>query len=448
MSDTTPPDLDIVIFGATGFVGRLTAAYLAEQAPAGVRIALAGRNRERLEEVRAGLPDAAAEWEIIVADASEPVTLAALAARTRVVATTVGPYVRLGMPLVEACAIAGTHYCDLTGEVLFVRQSADTWHETARETGARIVHSCGFDSIPSDLGVLVTADRAAADGAGELTETVLSVVSMRGGVSGGTIDSMRQQAILMRADAAVRAIVADPYGLSPDRAPVARSRGAEAGAEADAGTGAGAGAGALAGALAKTVWTSAVRLGRRSPIRRDPVTGHWTGPFVMAGFNTRIVRRSNALLGWRYGRAFRYREVVDFGNSAKAPVLATGMSAGLLGLAGAMAFEPTRAVVDRFLPKPGEGPSEENQANGRFRMVIRTTTTTGAAYRTKVGADRDPGYSGTAVMLGESALALALDGDLLPGGGGVLTPATGLGSVLVDRLVAQDFTFDCERVDS
>ncbi|HQD02420.1 MAG TPA: enoyl-ACP reductase, partial [Dermatophilaceae bacterium] len=187
---------------------------------------------------------------------------------------------------------------------------------------------------------------------------------------------------------------------------------------------------------------------RRSPIRRDPVTGHWTGPFVMAGFNTRIVRRSNALLGWRYGRAFRYREVVDFGNSAKAPVLATGMSAGLLGLAGAMAFEPTRAVVDRFLPKPGEGPSEENQANGRFRMVIRTTTTTGAAYRTKVGADRDPGYSGTAVMLGESALALALDGDLLPGGGGVLTPATGLGSVLVDRLVAQGFTFDCERVDS
>lgn len=446
MSDTTPPDLDIVIFGATGFVGRLTAAYLAEQAPAGVRIALAGRNRERLEEVRAGLPDAAAEWEIIVADASEPVTLAALAARTRVVATTVGPYVRLGMPLVEACAIAGTHYCDLTGEVLFVRQSADTWHETARETGSRIVHSCGFDSIPSDLGVLVTADTVAADGAGELTETVLSVVSMRGGVSGGTIDSMRQQAILMRADAAVRAIVADPYGLSPDRAAEPRSRGAEAGAEADAG--AGAGAGALAGALAKTVWTSAVRLGRRSPIRRDPVTGHWTGPFVMAGFNTRIVRRSNALLGWRYGRAFRYREVVDFGNSAKAPVLATGMSAGLLGLAGAMAFEPTRAVVDRFLPKPGEGPSEENQANGRFRMVIRTTTTTGAAYRTKVGADRDPGYSGTAVMLGESALALALDGDLLPGGGGVLTPATGLGSVLVDRLVAQDFTFDCERVDS
>ena len=500
MTDIAPRDLDIVIFGATGFVGRLTAGYLAQHAPDGVRIALAGRSRERLEAVRAELPGSAAEWEIVVADVSEPKTLAALAARTRVVATTVGPYARLGMPLVEACALAGTHYCDLTGEVLFVRQSADSWHETARETGARIVHSCGFDSIPSDLGVLVTADRVAADGAGELTETVLSVVSMRGGVSGGTIDSMRQQAIFMRADAAARAIVADPYGLSPDRAAEPRRPQGDAGLSSTGrpvsvpggdvvGASGGVGLGGLAslrgvsavresvagfgraasGALGPTLGTglgtartalgtartalgtartAAAGWGRRLPVRRDTATGHWTGPFVMAGFNTRIVRRSNALLGWRYGRAFRYREVVDFGDSAKAPVMAAGMSAGLLGLVGAMAFEPTRALVGRFLPKPGEGPSEEAQANGRFRMVIRTITTTGAAYRTKVGADRDPGYSGTAVMLGESALALALDGDLLPGGGGVLTPATALGTVLVDRLVAQGFTFDCQPADS
>lgn len=517
MTDIAPRDLDIVIFGATGFVGRLTAAYLAEHAPDGARVALAGRSRERLEAVRAELPGAAAEWEIVVADVSEPTTLAALAARTRVIATTVGPYARLGMPLVEACALAGTHYCDLTGEVLFVRQSADSWHETARETGARIVHSCGFDSIPSDLGVLVTADRVAADGAGELTETVLSVVSMRGGVSGGTIDSMRQQAIVMRADADARAIVADPYGLSPDRAaeprgprgdaglsstgrPTAAGRGrAGVGGGAGAADGAGApdgavdGAGAAGGARVgarpvvgasggvglrgmaslrgvsglregvaglgrvasdglgtalETARTTAAGMSRRLPVRRDPVTGHWTGPFVMAGFNTRIVRRSNALLGWRYGRAFRYHEVVDFGDSAKAPVLASGMSAGLLGVVGAMAFEPTRALVGRFLPKPGEGPSVEAQENGRFRMVIRTTTTTGAAYLTKVGADRDPGYSGTAVMLGESALALALDGDRLPVGGGVLTPATAMGEVLVDRLVAQGFTFGCQPAAS
>ena len=447
VTDSTERDLDIVIFGASGFVGRLTAAYLAEHAPAEVRVALAGRNRERLEAVRAQLPPAAAEWAILVADSSEPPTLAALAARARVVATTVGPYARLGMPLVEACALAGTHYCDLTGEVLFVRESADTWHDTATETGARIVHSCGFDSIPSDLGVLITADTVAADGEGELTETVLSVVSMRGGVSGGTVDSMRQQAILMRADVSARSIVADPYALSPDRAaepsPARTLEVADAITRpVDAG-----GPGALASAMraARAIRSTAVGLGRRLPVRRDPATGHWTGPFVMASFNTRIVRRSNALLGWRYGRSFRYREVVDFGSSAKAPVLATGMSAGLAGLVGAMAFEPTRELAGRFLPKPGEGPSTQQQEQGRFRMVIRARTSTGAAYLTRVGADRDPGYSGTAVMLGESALALALDGDRLPAMAGVLTPATALGRVLVDRLVAQGFTFSCAR---
>jgi hypothetical protein len=200
----------------------------------------------------------------------------------------------------------------------------------------------------------------------------------------------------------------------------------------------------LGGAVA-TVRDAAVGWARKLPVRRDPATGHWTGPFVMAAFNTRMVRRSNALLGWRYGRAFRYREVVDFGTGVRAPVLAGGMSAGLAGLFGAMAFEPTRAAVGRFLPKPGEGPSEAAQAAGRFRMVIRTRTTSGAAYRTTVGADYDPGYSGTAVMLGEAALALAFDGERLPGGGGVLTPATGVGQVLVDRLVAQGFTFACEK---
>ncbi|MFZ1286035.1 MAG: saccharopine dehydrogenase NADP-binding domain-containing protein, partial [Candidatus Phosphoribacter sp.] len=211
-------EFDIVLFGASGFVGRLTAAYLAGHAPAHVRIALAGRSLGRLEAVRRDLPPAAAEWPILLADATEPSTLADLSRRTRVVATTVGPYSRVGMPLVEAAAMAGTHYCDLTGEVLFVRESLDGWHETAKETGARIVHACGFDSIPSDLGVLVTADRVATDGEGDLTETVLAVRSASGGVSGGTIDSLRQQTIFARADPAARRVLADPYSLSPDRA--------------------------------------------------------------------------------------------------------------------------------------------------------------------------------------------------------------------------------------
>ena len=164
----------------------------------------------------------------------------------------------------------------------------------------------------------------------------------------------------------------------------------------------------------------------------------------MAGFNTRIVRRSNALLGWRYGRSFRYREVMDFGDSPKAPLLATGMTAGLLGATVGMSYASTRQVLDRVLPKPGEGPSAERRAEGRFRMVITSHTTTGSHYVTNVGADYDPGYDGTAVMLGESALGLAFDSDV-PDTAGVLTPATALGMPLVERLRERGFTFDCDR---
>jgi len=425
-------DLDIVLFGATGFVGRLTAAYLAEHAPEGVRVGLAGRSQYRLEALRRQLPRAASDWPIVVADASEPASLAALAERTKVVATTVGPYARSGMPMVEACAMAGTHYADLTGEILFVRDSADAWHETARDTGARIVHSCGFDSIPSDLGVLVTADAAAAAGDGELTRTVLSVTSFKGSASGGTIDSMRQQAMMARADSTVRALLADPYALSPDRAAEPSAPKAEL-TELP-----------VAGPLdrARRLIAGA---GRRLPVQRDPETGHWTGPFVMASYNTRIVRRSNALLGWRYGRAFRYREISDFGAGPAAQARAAATSATLLGVVAGMSFEPTRMLLDRVLPKPGEGPDEATRAAGHYRMVIEAQTSEGAAYRTVVGDDRDPGYDSTAVMLSESALALALDTDALPDPAGVLTPATALGRPLVDRLVAQGFTFTCTR---
>jgi short subunit dehydrogenase-like uncharacterized protein len=426
--------LDIVLYGATGFVGRLTAAYLAEHAGPDVRIGLAGRSELRLAALRRQLPHTAANWPLIEADAEDPASLAELAARARVVATTVGPYAKWGLPLVEACASAGVHYCDLTGEVLFVRESADTLHQTAQDSGARIVHSCGFDSIPSDLGVLVTADRVAADHEGQLTTTTLSVQTMKGGFSGGTIDSMRVQAISAREDQAARAILADPYSLSPDRAAEPSSSARETDTVAPP-----------AGLVARYTRT-ARGLIRQVPIRRDPQTGRWTAPFVMAGFNTRIVRRSNALLGWRYGRDFRYREVTDFGSGPTAPMLAGGLTAGMMGLAVGMSFEPSRAVLRRVLPKPGEGPDAATRAKGRFHMVITTLTTTGAAYRTTVGAQYDPGYNGTAVMLGESALCLAFDGERLPAVAGVLTPATAMGEVLVDRLRAQGFTFRCERV--
>ena len=408
---TNERDLDIVVFGATGFVGRLVAEYLAAHAPTGVRIGLAGRSADKLDAVRSSLGSTAADWPLLVSDAADRASMDVLARSTTVVATTVGPYARYGMPLVEACAEAGTHYADLTGEVLFVRDTLAHCADTARASGARIVHSCGFDSVPSDLAVLLLAERARADETGLLEETSLVVRSMRGGISGGTIDSARAMAESVAADRSLAKVMIDPYALSPDRA-----------AEPDAGSTPDAAA-----------------------IRRDESVGSWVGPFVMAPYNTRVVRLSNSLQGWAYGRRFRYREVMAYGDGPMAPIRAAAVSVGVaLGAAG-LAFGPTRAVLDRFLPAPGDGPDEATRRNGSFETETRTRTSTGAAYRCVVAAQGDPGYQATAVMLGESALALALDGDCLPDRAGVLTPASGIGAVLADRLRAAGFRIDVDR---
>ena len=389
-------DLDITLFGATGFAGRLTAAHLAAQAPPGVRIALAGRSLERLAAVAADLGDSAAGWPLLVVDATDADAVRDLAARSRVVVTTVGPYITYGRELARACAAAGTHYCDLTGEVLFVHQSIADNHEVAKATGARIVHACGVDSIPSDLGVM----------------------SFKGGASGGTVATMATQAGQMRTDAGARKIVADPWALAeggrPPRPEGSRRPGRS-------------GVSGLLDTLLKA-----------SPVKRDSGDGHFTGPFVMASFNTRIVARSASLLG--YGAGFRYAEYTDFGGGPRGVVSAGAVTTALgLGLAG-MAFSPTRSLLGRVLPSPGEGPSEETMASGRFRMVITADATNGARYRTTVAAPYDPGYGGTAIMLGQAALALVEDGDALPEAAGVLTPATAIGQPLVARLREHRFT--------
>ena len=399
---------DLVVFGATGFVGRLLAAYLAEAAPAGTRIALAGRSRARLLEVRAGLPASAREWPVLEADSGDPASLVALAAQTHVLATTVGPYARYGLPVVEACAAAGTHYADLTGEVLFVREAIDRVDAVARETGARIVHAAGYDSIPSDLSAMLLAARAAADGAGGLRDVRL-VAYLRGGFSGGTIDSMRAQVEAMHENPALRRVAGDPFALSPDRDAEPDTR-----QPRDAG-----------------------------PPARTP-DGRWTAPFVMASYNTRIVRRSNALQVWAYGRGMSYGEVMGTGRGPVGAVTAVGLTAGLAGTLAAMSFAPTRAVLDRVLPAPGSGPSEEARRKGWFTMVVDAGTEDGRRYRATAAGKGDPGYAATAVMLGESALALALDGDRLPNRAGSLTPATALGDVLVERLRAAGHTYEVE----
>jgi short subunit dehydrogenase-like uncharacterized protein len=397
---------DITVYGATGFVGRLLAAYLAGAAPAGLRIALAGRSRSRLEQVRGELPAAARGWPLVEADSTDAASLAALAASTRVLATTVGPYARHGLPVVEACARAGTHYADLTGEVLFVRRAIDATDAVARDTGARVVHACGYDSIPSDLCALLLAERARADGAGGLHDVQL-VATARGGFSGGTVDSVRVQFEELRRDAAARRLAGDPFTLSPDRDAEPDTR-----QPRDAG-----------------------------PPSRTP-DGRWTAPFVMAPFNTRVVRRSNALQDWAYGRELRYGEVMGCGRGIPGAAAATAVTAALAGFAAAMSLPPTRSLLDRVLPEPGTGPGEQTRARGWFRMEVDATTGSGRRYRATAAGQGDPGYAATAVMLGETVLGLALDGDRLPDRAGSLTPATALGDVLVERLRAAGHTYE------
>ncbi|MGB6205941.1 saccharopine dehydrogenase family protein, partial [Mycobacterium sp.] len=366
---TETREYDIVLYGATGFVGKLTADYLA-RAGGNARIALAGRSTDRLLAIRETLGESAQSWPVLVADASSPSTLDAMAAQTRVVVTTVGPYSRYGLPLVAACAAAGTDYADLTGEPPFVRDSIDLYHKHALDTGARIVHACGFDSIPSDLTVYSLYRRAREDGAGELLGTDFVVRSFSGGLSGGTLASMVEVLDSVSRDADVRRQFADPYTLSPDR-----------GAEPEL------------GAQPDLRW-------RRGRQIAPELTGLWTAGFMMAPTNTRIVRRSNALQDWAYGRQFRYSEHMSVGSSAVAPVVSgvvNGIGNAVSGLGSRYFRLLPRRLVERVLPKPGTGPSEAVRERGFYKAETYTTTTSGARYVATIAQRGDPGYKATAV---------------------------------------------------
>ena len=404
-------ELDVVLFGATSFVGRLCAEYLSRAGPSEVRVGLAGRSHERLRDLQASLGGRAADWPLLVADATDGRSLSELAGTARVLATTVGPYRRYGLPVVEACATAGTHYADLTGEVLFMRETIDRFDALAAASGARIVHSCGFDSIPSDLGVLLLHEAVMADGTGQLEDTTLVVRAMKGGASGGTIASLAGAIDDARRDRKLRRLLADPYALSPDR-----DAEPHLGPERD-----------LRG------------------IEHDDELGMWVGPFIMGTINTRVVRRSSALQGWAYGPRFRYREVMGFGSGPLAAVQAGAVAGGVGALAAGLSIPPARAVLDRVLPSLGEGPSESQRERGFFRIDIHARTSSGARYLCHIGSQGDPGYKATSVMLGESSLCLALDGDRLPPRAGVLTPATAMGDALVERLRSAGQTLEMER---
>jgi short subunit dehydrogenase-like uncharacterized protein len=410
-------EFDLILFGATGFVGKLTAEYLAGAAPESAGIALAGRSLDKLTAVRDELGPAAASWDLVVADSTDQAALDALAARTNVVVTTVGPYLRYGLPLVAACAKAGTHYADLTGEPLFIREAIDQFHDQAVATGAKIVNSCGYDSIPSDVSVYQLYKRAVADNTGELEETTL-VAWLKGGASGGTIDSGRAMMEAIAEDPAKGSVLSHPYSLSPDK-----SMDPDVGRQTDQ------------------------ALQRAGSI--DPSLDGWVATFIMGAHNTKIVRRTNGLLGWVYGKNFRYREVMSAGKSPVAPLVAAGMAGGIVATmaAGAVLSRVSvgRKLLDRMLPKPGTGPSEKVRTSGWFTMKTFMRTSSGAKYVATFAGTGDPGYQATAVMLGESGLCLAFDGDKQPELAGILTPAAAMGDALTDRLRAAGLTIEVSR---
>ncbi len=415
----TPRELDIVVYGATGFVGRLTADYLA-RAGTGARIGLAGRSAERLRAVRGSLGATAQDWPILVADATEPATLDAMAARTRVVISTVGPYTRYGLPLVAACAAAGTDYADLTGEANFIRDSIDLHHKQAADTGARIVHACGFDSVPADMSVYALYRAVTADGTGELADTDFVLRDLSGGLSGGTIASMTEVLRAASNDPETRRLLNDPYTLSGDRAAEP-----ELGPQPD------------------LPW-------RRGREIAPELTGIWTAGFVMAVVNTRIVRRSNMLQGWAYGRRFRYAEHMSMGSSIAAPLLSAVLTATAnagSALGGRFFGLVPRRLVERITPEPGTGPSRKRRENGHYRAETYAVTSTGARYSATIAQRGDPGYQATSVLLGESGLALALDRDMLSELHGVLTPAAAMGDALLARLPAAGVTLQVVRLN-
>ena len=408
MSAKPPPRrFDVVLYGATGFVGRQTVAYFSEHA-GGLKWALAGRSRKRLEAlaVGLGLEDAG----ILVADAEDDAALAALAAQTRVLLSTAGPFALYGSALVAACVAQRTHYVDITGETPWVRGLIDRHHVQAARDGTRIIPCCGFDSVPSDLGAWLVAQALMREH-GETCVDVKAAFSMRGGVNGGTLASMFNAMQSGQAD-----LLADPFLLNPD--PPA---GVDPQAHAD-------------------------------PVgaRRDADFKAWVGPFFMGPINTRVVRRSAALLSGRgkpalYAPAFHYQEYLRFGSGVGAALAAAGMSIGMAAGQQALRVPAVRQVARALAPAPGEGPSERSMDEGSFRCELVGRGSGGSVVRGRIAGKGDPGNRATTVFVCEAALALAGDVAQLPGGtrlGGVLTPASGLGAALAGRLRAAGMTVE------
>jgi short subunit dehydrogenase-like uncharacterized protein len=394
-------DFDVIVWGASGFTGALVVEYLAQTygVDGTLRWAIAGRNREKLETVRNACLAAAQREQlpILLADSDKPDSLAALVRQTRVICTTVGPYAKYGTPLVAACVSAGTHYCDLTGEVQWMARIIPRYQAAAATSGARIVHTCGFDSVPFDMGNWYL-QKLMFERHGVFAQRVKGRVGRnRGGASGGTVASILNLLEEAGHDSSVRQQVANPYVLYPAGIPAGKDGADQSGAVYDADF------------------------------------KQWTSPFIMAAINTRVVRRSNALLGFPWSQDFQYDEATL--DRSRLAALRNSLASGI-GLL-ALALGPTRRLAQRFLPKPGDGPTRAQREAGYYEVFFHGIDPRDRSHdtRVQVSADLDPGYGSTSRMLGEAAVCLAKDP--LTVGGGFWTPASALGEHYFKRLTSR-----------
>jgi short subunit dehydrogenase-like uncharacterized protein len=391
-------DFDIIVYGATGFVGRRAVRYLANYAAkANLRWAIAGRNAAKLEQLAAS----AGNVPVFIAEANDRAAIDAFTGRTRVVLAMAGPFSLYADTLVEACVQLGTHYADITGETPWIKTLIDRFHERAQASGTRIVPSCGFDSVPSDIGAFFLA-RAVQRECGTDCTKMKAYFRASGGLNGGTLATM----LLMFGDPKASAAMRNPDLLTPpDHAGAARIPGG------------------------------------RDPTMAlfDGDAGTWVAPFVMGPINTRVVRRSAGLFAlWNetYGERFSYQEYMSFPGPFGA-ALATTVAAGAVMAQASASFAPARTFLEPFVPKPGTGPTESAIEGGWYRCELFARSADGRQLTATMRDSGDPGNAATVKFACEAALALALEGDALPGGaerGGLLTPATAIGEVLVRRL--------------
>jgi short subunit dehydrogenase-like uncharacterized protein len=398
-------DFDIIVYGATGFVGRRAVKYLADVATrTPLRWAIAGRDSAKL----AALADLSGHVETIVAEAHDDVAIDALVPRAKVILAMAGPFAKYSDKIVDACVRFGTHYADITGETPWIKTLVDRYHERAQSDGTRIVPGCGFDSVPSDLGAFFLT-RAMQHELGADCERVNGFYRMAGGVNGGTLATL----MMVSSDPAMKAGMRDPDLLTPKETLTAAS-------------------------AAKPDPTFAAY---------DMDAQAWVAPFVMGPINTRVVRRSAALFSlWneRYGERFAYQEYMSFPGPLGA-ALATAAAAGTAFAKGSAEFAPSRGLLEPLIPKPGTGPSEAAIVNGWFRAEFFGRTADGRKMQATLRDEGDPGNAATVKFSCEAALALALQAVELPGApsrGGILTPATAIGEVFVARLRAAGMKFD------